>query len=295
MTGLLGRFEAVLRRIRNPKAERRLLVVAALVFVIAGAIGWASLPADARNLQWGWVLLVAVVGVPAVVVANGAEYAATARLLDQRPTLRRCANVTVLATAANQLPLPGSALVRTAALVEDGATTSHSIAATGAVGALWIATTLAIAAAANATAGAGSLLASVFLAAGATLVGGLGATLIRRRFKTNQWFVTTLGIAAVEVLSVAASALRFALVLLALGVDVTLRQAVTLTIAGVIASAAGIFPGGLGIRELASAIVSPLVGLPASVGLVAAALGRLVELAIFAPLTILLLLRRSHE
>ncbi len=46
------------------------------------------------------------------------------------------------------------------------------------------------------------------------------------------------------------------------------------------------FPGGLGLRELLSASLGPLIGLSATVGFLAAALDRLVDVVVYGPLAI---------
>jgi hypothetical protein len=73
-----------------------------------------------------------------------------------------------------------------------------------------------------------------------------------------------------------ASALRLFLVAAALRLDVSYAQSVTLVIALVAAAAIGFLPSGLGVREALAALLSPIIGLPASVGLVITAVDRVV-------------------
>ena len=61
-------------------------------------------------------------------------------------------------------------------------------------------------------------------------------------------------------------AVRLYLVLVALGYEAGVTQALTLTLAAVVVTALGFFPGGLGAAEVLSAALSPLVGLSAAVG-----------------------------
>jgi hypothetical protein len=53
-----------------------------------------------------------------------------------------------------------------------------------------------------------------------------------------------------------------------------------------VSTAVGFAPAGLGVRELAAAAISPLVGLPTSLGQLAAAINRLVELVVLAPASV---------
>ena len=54
------------------------------------------------------------------------------------------------------------------------------------------------------------------------------------------------------------------------------------------ASAVGFLPGGIGLREVIAAGLAPLVGLPASLGYLSAALDRVVGLTVLVPVTLLL-------
>jgi len=87
---------------------------------------------------------------------------------------------------------------------------------------------------------------------------------------------------AIEIVSVALTSVRFYLVLRAIGFDGSLAQSATLAATAIVASAAGIFPGGLGLRELLSSAVGPAVGLSSAVSTVVAAVERIVALAVVA-------------
>jgi uncharacterized protein (TIRG00374 family) len=103
----------------------------------------------------------------------------------------------------------------------------------------------------------------------------------------------TVQLLAVEVARVVVLAVRFHLLLIALGTEPTWAQSAALTIAVVVSTAVAILPGGLGLREVSAAAIGPLVGLPASVSLVAVALDRLLSLAVLAIAAGVLALRRQ--
>jgi uncharacterized protein (TIRG00374 family) len=75
-------------------------------------------------------------------------------------------------------------------------------------------------------------------------------------------------------------ALRLYLVAAALRFDVSYAQTTTLAIAAVAAAAIGFLPSGLGAREGIAALLAPIVGFPAAVGLVITAVDRFVSLAV---------------
>jgi uncharacterized membrane protein YbhN (UPF0104 family) len=93
----------------------------------------------------------------------------------------------------------------------------------------------------------------------------------------------------VEAAFVTVAAFRLLLVLRALGFRVSIAQAAALAVSIVVAAAAGFFPGGLGLRELLAAGMSPLVGLPAAVGVLATAADRIVALVVLSILSLVVL------
>ena len=87
-------------------------------------------------------------------------------------------------------------------------------------------------------------------------------------------------IIATEALLVVVQAVRLALVLHGFGVRVSPAQAVALALSGVLAAALGVVPGGVGVREALASGIGPVVGLPASVSLVATAFDRIADLVV---------------
>ena len=85
---------------------------------------------------------------------------------------------------------------------------------------------------------------------------------------------------AIESAFVLMQALRLFLVASALRFNVSFAQATTLVIAAVSAAAIGFLPAGLGAREAIAAVLSPIVGFPAAVGLVITAVDRVVNLVV---------------
>lgn len=281
------------RRPRSPRADRALLAGAALLFVTAFAFGLRGVPGGVVELTlWPFVVL-AVVAVPATNLANAFEYTVAARIEGQRVPLAEAVEVSVLSSAANLLPLPGAALVRVRALRRGGSTYRRAFSVTALVGGAWLATSLVL---------AGALLVvrrtdevEVLLVAGVLVAGLTGTALavVAVRAMAPPEHATTLAVALLgaEAVAVAVGAARFLLVLDGLGIGVTPAQAVSLTVAAVLASAVGFLPGGLGLREALAGVIAGLVGLPAAVGVLAAAVDRLVALPVLALLAAAFALR----
>lgn len=280
-TTRLQRVLDLLQRVRNPppQVERILLVVAFVGFVVVTVIGWRRLPAGAWNLRPWWLATTAVLSATAVVL-NGVEYQLTGRILGHRIPLAAAVRVSLMSTAANLLPLPGSVLVRTQALQQSGERYRTAFAVTTAVGVAWV--------------GAGALLAGpLAIAEDRTVVGlvfllggiAMGVVaLLLFRLATNAFPTTGLltRLLALEVVSVLTSGVRIYTVAAGLGLAVSLPDATSINLAGMLASAAGILPGGLGLREVLSGVFAELVGVAGSVGLVIASTDRVIAYAVLA-------------
>lgn len=274
------------RRPRSVAADRLLLVVAALLFAVAFAFGLRAVPEGTVELTaWPFAVLVLLV-IPLTNVANALEYAVAARIGGQRVPLEEALEVSVLSSAANLLPLPGAALVRVRALRRGGSSYRRALSVTALVGAAWLATSLVLAGGLLAlhrepeVAGAG-----VAVVLGSGVLGLVAAAVAVRSLAPAGASVALSGaLLGAEVLAVGIAALRYLLVLHGLGLEADVEQAVALTVAGVLASALGFVPGGLGLREALAGLIAGLVGLPVATGVLAAAVDRLVGLPVLAVL-----------
>jgi uncharacterized membrane protein YbhN (UPF0104 family) len=256
-----------------------MLPVAVAVFVAATVVAFRNLPRVEGGIRWWLLAASGLVGVPLTVLLNAREYELSARVLGHRVPFLESVRVSLIGSAANQLPVPGSVLVRVRALRRLGSTYGKAGSSTAIVGLAWVATTGLIAGAFQLSArrwGFGWVLLGV--GAGVLLL-SFGLLAVQVRDRANQ-LPMMFQIVAVETALVIVVGVRFFLALRALGFDVSASQAAALTISVVLASAVGIFPGGLGIRELLAAGIGPLVGLPASVALAATAVDRLTALVV---------------
>ena len=274
MSRFLARVEGLLARRRSAAGHRLLYGLAALAFVAATALGVRALP-PVEDPQWGLLVIALVLAAPLTALVNGAEYVVTARILGYRIAVSEAIRVAVLASAANLLPVPGSIVVRAQALRRRGATTGRAVWATAVTGLAWIAVALAMAGALQAT------VEPSWIAAGVTALGVVclaGVAVAVRAIAGGGRAGLTLALVAVEVGAVVVGAGRFLLVMHGVGIDAGARQALALSVSGVLAALIGIFPGGLGIRELLAGLIAPVVGLTASVGVVVSAVDRVVAL-----------------
>lgn len=261
---------------RSPRVERLALALAATLFAIALAAGLAALPRAEGGFRYGWLAVIAGF-VPVAVLANAAEYRVTAAIAGHRPTWSNSSRVAVLASAFNLLPMPGAVLVRMRAMLQAGSSTGAATISTALVGLGFVAVSLVTAGVLLVVAGdrlpLGAATAAGGIAGGAVVIG-----VLRRR--TDRPGMLAAEIAAVELLSFAVKAVRIYAAARAIGFEITAAQSAGLAVAAVAALALGFFPAGLGIREVLSAAIAPVIGVEAAVGAVAASIDRVVGLAI---------------
>lgn len=262
----------------------RAALVCATVFLVAGL--WYSInlqPQVLHDLVLWPVAILILIGVPLTILLNAVEFGILARLGRVRVPMVKVLEVTVLGSAANLLPLPGSTLVRVAALKAGGAPLFKGTSSTIVVGVIWIAVAFGYSGAwmlgiSN------DLIAYSFLTIGALVF--LGCVIWWRILQGGYFLL--LCMLATRLLLVIIDSTRLFLCFVALSVDASFAQASALAVAGVLGSAVSVVPAGLGIREGVAAAISPVVGLAAAFGFLSAFLNRLVDLVVTAPLAAIL-------
>lgn len=274
-----------------PSTWRTVLLVIGLIgFLTVTVVAYRNLPpAPGPVLVWP-LAVVAGILVPGTILLNAMEYVLTARFLGHRVGSREALEVSVLTSAANLLPVPGSLLVRARGLRSHGATTIESTRTPILVGVLW-------AGVAAATAGVwlGVRMAHPIVVLGGIASLGIGVaallTLVRRapvrRPPVTFLFLVELGLVTV-------AAVRSILVLTAIGFPADIADGLALALSSVAATALGIIPGGLGIREFLSAAMVTLVDTPAAAGALVASIDRLLGLGVLGIVTILVLVVRDR-
>jgi uncharacterized membrane protein YbhN (UPF0104 family) len=68
-----------------------------------------------------------------------------------------------------------------------------------------------------------------------------------------------------------------------------------MVVGSVVGSAVSIVPAGLGIRELVSAGLAPVIGIEASAGFLSAAVSRVLEVVVLVPLALVLARRLERQ
>lgn len=274
-------------QLRSPGARRNLLIIAALVLVAGLYLSFRFQPGLLDRLDWRPALVLFIFGVPLILLLSSLEFAVMARVLGRRVNLATAFEVTVIGAAANMLPVPGGALTRVAALKFAGAGLRESATTMIMMTIMWLGVALMVS-------GAAVIHLGSELPGFMVLAAGLAAVTLAFFFTGSPaaTFGPVLASLVLKFFLVMADGVRIYLALSALGFDAAPVQALVLVVAGALGSAVSIMPAGLGVREGLAALLAPLAGLAASAGFLAAALSRIIDLAVVAPLALWLALRR---
>lgn len=269
------------------------MFVAAIGFGIGIYLSYRAQPEILSNLNLAPLFAIVTIGVPATVFLNAVEFQLSAKLIGRPFNLAQSAEITVVGSVANMLPIPGGTMVRVAALKSAGASLKHGTAVTLLVSVLWIG--IAFIYSGLWVFGLGNAL---WPGLGpAFIFGGIAALAVSValcfRLTENKSVVAYLALNKMALVLVDAT--RMYLCFRVLGLDGTFAQASVLTVSSVTGAAVSIVPAGLGIREGVAALLGPVVALAASSAYLATGLNRLVGLSVMAPFAVFLGMRKSRS
>jgi uncharacterized membrane protein YbhN (UPF0104 family) len=262
--------------------RRLILAIAGVVFITTTLVAVSNLPP--ARLEPSWLVTAGVLAL-FIPVANSLELVLAGRWVGATVGWQEAFSVTVVASAANLAPLPGAALVRAKTLLRKGAGSTGTSRVLAVIGVGWIAAAMWVASAAAAASGHG------WLAGGALVVAVAGTAmlpvLLPEGCRSAKNVVLCL---LLEAAAVSLQGVRLVLILQGLGYEGRLLQTMILPAAGALGNAAGVVPGGLGLREIIAGGLSPLVDLPATHGITAMAADRVLSLGVLAMMALGLVL-----
>jgi len=268
-------------RAREGSQSPWLLIGAFGAFVVFTVLAVRSLPHIDKPVRWELILVVALVCVPVIVVLNALEFRLMAHFAHHHPPMLEILQITVLGSAANLLPMPGAVMVRLANLRKAGVRVRRGLNLSAIIGLAWLGTACVLGGVVQLWSHTAFALAT--LAIGATLL-TIAALMLTRALDEGARVAGAMELFAIECAFILMQSLRLFLIAAALRFDVSFAQTTTLAIATVAAAAIGFLPSGLGAREAIAAILAPIVGFPAAVGLVITAVDRLVSLTVLSVL-----------
>lgn len=249
-----------------------ILIGAAIVFVAGCVISFRELEISPGTLRYGPLLLLMFVFVPGSIAYSAINMVLMAKAAKVDINFVQGMRVSVHAQIAELLPLPGGAIVRTAALMKAGGGAMQSTRLVLAFSLLWVAC---------AACGAGIALTDLgWPALAMTGAGAVAALAI------HAWLVLAYGhrvaLAAIglRIAGLCLVALRLLTAFAAIGISMPLVDSFAFAFATIAGSAASIVPAGLGISEGLSALLAQPVNIHVAGAFLATALSRLIGLAI---------------
>lgn len=273
----------------RPLWQRLLLIVAAIGFAAGVYLSIRAKPDLIEDLNYRPLLLLALIAVPVTVMLNAEEFRLSGRLVGRDFSRLSALEVTIVASVANMLPIPGGTMVRIAALKSQGASLKDGTMATLLVSFLWVALAFLYSGLWLMVPGTG---ASRMLGGAFCLFGGMvlvATVVVALRLPGSR--DTILHLTVIKFGLVLIDSTRIYLCLLILGVDGSFIQASVLSVSSVVGAAVSIVPAGLGIREAVAALLAPWIALDAASGYLSTSLNRIVGLAVLTPISVYLGLR----
>ena len=262
---------AWLRAVEKKKSWRIPLLLLGLTVFMGGSI-WSidRLELEPSSLALGPLFVLLFVLAPISLVYSGVNMWLTAKAAKIDLSLGMSMQVAAFAQTAEVLPLPGGAIVRTAALVREGAGTGQSASQVLASAILWIS---CAAAAAGIAVKALGWPAWVLAAAG--IAGVLGAMGWIAYFAGAKIAVAS-GLFRMIGIPLAALRLYFAFAALNLGME--FFDTFLFTFASIAGAASSIAPAGLGVSEGLAAVLATMVAVSPATAFLGVGLDRFVGL-----------------
>lgn len=279
--------------LKKPLWRRAVLILAAFGFGLGIFLSYRAQPDAFTDLNFGPLIVLALFTIPATVLLNALEFRGSAQLIGHDIGLAQAAEITIVGSVANMLPIPGGTMVRIAALKAAGASLKRGTAATLLVSLLWISVSFIYSGVWLAVLG----LTGWFVLGAAFICVGLVSLIICAAlcFKLSEDMTVVINLLSFKVGLVLLDATRLYLCFRVLGLDGTFAQSSVLTVSSVLGAAVSIVPAGLGIREGVAALLAPFVDLPAASAYVATSINRVVGLTVMAPVAFYLGLRSSRQ
>jgi uncharacterized membrane protein YbhN (UPF0104 family) len=255
--GLLAAESRLNRLTKSPLARRWLLPIGLVIFVVITVLSFVSL-GNGVHLRW-WAVGVVLAATPITVLINAAEYRLMGEINGHRIAWMSASRLTVFATAANLLPLPGGVLIRTQALRMRGSSYRHALLANVVAMLAWLSVGAVVIGALLSPTPGYRVAAIVLMVLG---VGGVVVCPIMLRSLRLPRLSAVLGkLLLIELLKVAFGGVRIYFAFECIGYAATPAQAVALTAANILSAAIGIFPSGLGLREALAGLIGAAMSL----------------------------------
>ena len=270
---------------------RRTGLVISIAMFVAGLI-WSlqAFSGSGHTLKVWPLAILFFVCVPLTTVLNTAEFQVMSRMAGSRVGWPQSFEITIYASAANMLPLPGGMIARVAALKAHGATVRFGSLIVVLFAGIWGAIAFCYSGIWLAALGH-QMLGVLFVAAGIGFLAMLSIVAIR----IKPQIPLILYAFVIRVSSLLVDVLRQMLAIWAFGIFVEFGEASVFSVSTFVGNAVSIVPAGLGVREIVVAAMSSLIALPVAIGFLSAAVNRAVGMGGLITLAFGLACRRGHR
>lgn len=256
-------------------AKKVIIILTVLFFLVSLSYALYVFPTSLSELKIQPMLMVMAFGVPAMVLLNSAQYWLSAAFNGKNPSLRDSVEITIIARAANMLPLPGGTIARVAALKSLGVSIRDGVSINLLLAFVWLGLSFIYSSVWMATI-IESIYTLIFLGIGVCI---LLPTVIYLLYMSGKPKYVLLVLGTKTLMLIVDSA-KILLCFYALDISANFAQASALSVSGVLGSAVSIVPAGLGIREAVASILAKMVGLSLSAGFLAVALNRILSMSV---------------
>jgi uncharacterized membrane protein YbhN (UPF0104 family) len=271
--GMLAAESRLNRLTRSPVARRWLLPIGLVIFVVITVLSFLSLR-NGVHLRW-WAVGVVLAATPVTVLINAAEYRLMGQINGHRIGWMSASRLTVFATAANLLPLPGGVLIRTQALRMRGSSYRHALLVNAVAMLAWLSVGAVVIAGLLFPTSAYRVAAVVLVALG--VAGAAACPVLLRGLRVPGLPVVLGKLFLIELLKVIFGGARIYFAFQSIGYTATPAQAVALTAANILSAAIGIFPSGLGLREALAGVIGAAMSLSLAEAVATTAADRVVS------------------
>jgi len=254
-----------------------IIAIAGLAFVVGVAVSINSLALTWSDIAPGYILLSAFVIVPIALSYGALNFIILARGAGQSVPFARALKVSCVASFAEFLPIPGGAMVRGGAMMQQGSGATDAAAHVMINALLWVACAAIAAAAAIGLDNPASW--PIGLA-------GLTGVILCTLWLWNKAGAAIALLAIVmRVIGLAIAGARILAAFLAIGIAASFFEIYPFVFAAILGSAASIAPGGLGISEILAATIATLSTISSQAAFIAVALNRVIGLVISGVIT----------
>lgn len=256
-----------------------ILLAAAVALFCAGIyFSIRSQPNILDNVDYGWAIIVVLVLTPLNLVLSSFEFKASVALLMGRVGFIDAFKTTVVASAANILPIPGSVMVRLVKLKSLGVGYKEGSIVTIMQIAFWFSVTFLY----------GGLwlifindnwMSYAVMAVG--LAGFIASFILSVWRYSNSRIICWMSF--LRLLLIVSDAFALYICFQALGVGVAFSETSVLSVSSFLGSTVSFVPGGLGIREFFAALIGEIINLNVASVYLAASLYRILGLLVVLP------------